>query len=240
MPTIQSQEGTTRPAVLATAAVDELLGVLNDVEQKNAPARLYFRGDRRLLQDGARVSIVGSRSATPEGLRRAAKLARALVGHGVVVVSGLAEGIDTAAHEAAMHAGGRTIAVLGSPVDVAYPASNKALLELIAKDHLVISQFSPGVPIQPKNFPMRNRTMALVSHATIIVEAAEKSGTIHQAWEALRLGRPLFLLESIVKNPELSWPKEVQGYGAQVLSDSTFDELVEQLPAGHYEGAVAF
>jgi DNA processing protein len=240
MTTLQSHENSAAPTALAAAAVDELLGALNDVEQKNAPARLYFRGDRRLLQDGPRVSLVGSRSATAEGLRRAAKLARALVARGVVVVSGLAEGIDTAAHEAAMQAGGRTIAVLGSPVEVAYPASNKALLELIAKDHLVVSQFAASAPIQPKNFPMRNRTMALLSHATVIVEAAEKSGTIHQAWEALRLGRPLFLLESIVKNPELTWPKEVQGYGAQVLSDSTFDEMVEQLPAGHYEGAVAF
>jgi DNA processing protein len=240
MPTIQSHESPATQAAPAAAPVDELLGVLNDVEQKNAPAHLYFRGDRRLLQDGPRVSIVGSRSATPEGIRRAAKLARALVARGVVVISGLAEGIDTAAHEAALHAGGRTIAVLGSPVDVAYPASNKGLLESIARDHLVISQFPPGVPIQPKNFPIRNRTMALLSHATVIVEAAQKSGTIHQAWEALRLGRPLFLLESIVKNPELTWPKEVQGYGAQVLSDSTFDDMVEQLPAGHYEGAVAF
>jgi DNA processing protein len=158
----------------------------------------------------------------------------------VVVVSGLAEGIDTAAHIASIEAQGHTIAVLGSPVDVAYPAGNKVLLEMIAKDHLVVSQFAPGSAIQPKNFPMRNRTMALLSHATVIVEAAEKSGTIHQAWEALRLGRPLFLLESIVKNPELTWPKEVQGYGAQVLSDSTFEEMVEQLPAGPYEGAVAF
>lgn len=240
MPTMRSQESSATPAALAAAAVDEILGVLNDVEQKNAPARLYFRGDRRLLQEGARVSIVGSRSATAEGLRRAGKLARALVARGVIVVSGLAEGIDTAAHEMAMQTGGRTIAVLGSPVDVPYPASNKALLESIGKDHLVISQFPPDTPIQPKNFPMRNRTMALLSHATIIVEAAEKSGTIHQAWEALRLGRPLFLLESIAKNPELTWPKEVQSYGAQVLSDSTFDEMLEQLPAGHYEGAVAF
>jgi DNA processing protein len=222
------------------ATVEELVGALNDVERKHAPALLYYRGDHGLLRNGPRVSIVGSRSATPEGLRRASKLARALVSHGVVVVSGLAEGIDTAAHEAALESDGRTIAVLGSPLDIPYPANNRALLERIATGHLAVSQFAAGTPIQPKNFPMRNRTMALLSHATVIVEAAEKSGTLHQAWEALRLGRPLFILESIATNPQLKWPTEVQSYGAQVLSDSTFEDLLEQLPAGRHEEAVAF
>jgi DNA processing protein len=157
-----------------------------------------------------------------------------------VIVSGLAEGIDTAAHEAAMESDGRTIAVLGTPIEKPYPASNRDLFERIATQHLVVSQFAADAVVQPKNFPIRNRTMALIAHATVIVEAAEKSGTLHQAWEALRLGRPLFILESITRNPELKWPVEVQKYGAQVLSDSTFEDLVEQLPAGHYEEAVAF
>jgi DNA processing protein len=222
------------------ASPGELLGTLNDIERKNAPQALYIRGDRSLLLSGPRVSIVGSRSATPDGLRRAGKLARALVSHGVVVVSGLATGIDTAAHEAALDSEGKTIAVLGSPLDEPYPASNRALFERIATGHLVVSQFSSGTPIQPKNFPMRNRTMALLSHATVIVEAAEKSGTLHQAWEALRLGRPLFILESLAANFELKWPAEVRSYGAQVLSDATFEDLIEQLPAGRHEEAVAF
>jgi DNA processing protein len=226
--------------MICESTVESLVGDLNDIEQKHAPKCLYYRGDRSLLRGGPRVSIVGSRSASQDGLKRAAKLARALVSHGVVVVSGLAGGIDTAAHDAAIKADGHTIAVLGSSLDTAYPVSNKALLEFIAVNHLAVSQFAVGTPIQPKNFPMRNRTMALLSHATVIVEALEKSGTLHQAWEALRLGRPLFLLESVAKNPELTWPKELQGYGAQVLSDATFDHMVEQLPAGQYEGAVAF
>jgi DNA processing protein len=226
--------------MICESTVEALVGDLNDIEQKNAPKCLYYRGDQALLRGGPRVSIVGSRSASQDGLKRAAKLARALVSHGVVVVSGLAEGIDTAAHDAAIKADGHTIAVLGSPLDTAYPASNKALLEFISTHHLSVSQFAVGSPIQPKNFPMRNRTMALLSHATVIVEALEKSGTLHQAWEALRLGRPLFLLESVAKNSELTWPKELQGYGAQVLSDATLDDMVEQLPAGQYEGAVAF
>jgi DNA processing protein len=82
--------------------------------------------------------------------------------------------------------------------------------------------------------------MALLSHATVIAEAAEKSGTLHQAWEALRLGRPLFILESLAANTQLKWPAEVRSYGAQVLSDATFEDLIEQLPAGRHEEAVAF
>jgi DNA processing protein len=224
----------------SAAPVTHLLGVLNDVERKHAPDILYFRGDPSLLQKGPRVAIVGSRQSSPEGLRRAAKLTRALVSQGVVIVSGLAEGIDTAAHLAAIESGGRTIAVLGTPLDKPYPASNRDLFERIAADDLIVSQFATSVPVQPKNFPIRNRTMALIAHATIIVEAGEKSGTLHQAWEALRLGRPLFLLESIIKRSDLRWPAEVRKYGAQVLSDSSFEDLVEQLPAGHYETAVAF
>jgi DNA processing protein len=224
----------------SVASVAELMGGLNDIERKHAPDTLCFRGDSSLLQKSPRVAIVGSRQPSPEGLRRAAKLARALVSHGAVIVSGLAEGIDTAAHLAAIESGGRTIAVLGTPLDKPYPTSNRDLFERIAADDLVVSQFASGVAVQPKNFPIRNRTMALIAHATIIVEAGEKSGTLHQAWEALRLGRPLFLLESITTRSDLQWPAEVREYGAQVLSDSNFEDLVEQLPAGHYETAVAF
>jgi DNA processing protein len=225
---------------IIAAPTAELLGVLNDVERKHAPEMLYYRGDPTLLRKSPRVAIVGSRQPTPDGLRRAAKLGRALVSQGAVIVSGLAEGIDAVAHLAAIESGGRTIAVLGTPLDKPYPASNRDLFERIAADNLVVSQFAAGASVQPKNFPIRNRTMALIAHATVIVEAGEKSGTLHQAWEALRLGRPLFLLESIAKRPDLQWPSEVSKYGAQVLSDATFEDLVEQLPAGHYEEAVAF
>lgn len=221
------------------ATVDELLGSLNEVERKNSPNRLYCIGDRRLFKLGPRISVVGSRTATDEGARRARKLARALVSGGAIVVSGLAEGIDTAAHTSAIEAGGRTIAVLGSSLEVPYPASNRSLFEQIAQEHLVVTQFASGMPVQAKNFPMRNRTMALLSHATVIVEAGERSGTLHQAWEALRLGRSLFLLESVARNPSLSWPAEVMKYGAQVLSDSNLQQLFDQLPTS-LEEAIAF
>lgn len=181
-----------RGARSETLTPEELLGSLNEVETKYAPKRLYIRGDRDLLNDGPRVAIIGSRRASGDGLRRATKLAGELIREGVVVVSGLAEGIDTAAHTAAIQRGGRTIAVIGTPLDEVFPAKNHRLQEEIASHHLLVSQFTPGTPIRRENFPQRNRTMALLSHASVIVEAGETSGSLSQGWEAHRgrLPRP--------------------------------------------------
>ena len=207
-----------------------LLGRLNDVEKKNAPRRLFVAGDLSLLHGGPRVSIVGSRKSSPEGLASARRLSEYLVARGAVVVSGLAEGIDTAAHEGAISSRGRTIAVLGTALDEVFPSKNRALQECIMQEHLAVSQFAPGVPSRPGNFPMRNRTMALLSDATVIVEAGEKSGSLHQGWEALRLGRPLFLLESLLRDSALSWAREMEGYGAQALVLENLELLFELLP----------
>jgi DNA processing protein len=209
---------------------EELLGPLNDVERKNAPEHLYVAGNVELLRRGTRVSIVGSRKASSDGLRRTRALSKALVERGVTVVSGLAEGVDAAAHEAALAAGGHTFAVIGTPLDQAYPAKNRALQERLAREELVVSQFPHGYRVQPKSFPMRNRTMALLTDATVIVEAGEKSGTLHQGWEALRLGRLLFLMESIATNPSLSWPKELMRFGAQVLSRENLELVLDEMP----------
>jgi DNA processing protein len=209
----------------------DILGPLTDVEERNAPKRLYLAGDRTLLEKGPRVSIVGSRQPSPEGLKRASYLARALVQHQIVVVSGLAAGIDRAAHISAIESGGSTIAVLGTPLDRSYPRENEELQALIIDKHLAVSQFPSGTPTQPKNFPLRNRTMALLTDATVIVEAGEKSGTLHQGWEALRLGRALFLMDSVARNESLSWPREMIHYGAQVLSRANLDDSLADLPA---------
>jgi DNA processing protein len=211
---------------------EALLGALNDVEKKNAPKRLFVAGDRTLLRGGPRVSIVGSRKASAQALSDARILAESLVRRGAVVVSGLAEGIDTAAHEGAIAAGGRTIAVLGTPLDEAFPAKNRALQDRIMREHSAVSQFAPGVPSQRGNFPMRNRTMALLSDATVIVEAGEKSGSLHQGWEALRLGRPLFVFEGLLRNPSLTWAAEMERYGAQAFVPGSLDFLFEFLPEG--------
>lgn len=210
-------------------APEELLGPLDEVERKHAPEKLWVRGDTSLLTRGARVSIVGSRKASEIGLRRAAKLAKLLVTRGVTVVSGLAEGIDTAAHKSAIDYGGRTIAVLGTPLDVVFPASNAALQDLIMRKHLAVSQFAPGTATSRAHFPMRNRTMALLSDATVIVEAKEQSGTMHQGWETLRLGRELYVLDSLA-SLGLEWVSTLMQYGAQVLSDSNSELFVKSLP----------
>jgi DNA processing protein len=211
-------------------APEELLGPLNDVERKNAPEKLFTAGDIELLRSGPRVSVIGTRMPSEQGKKRAEQLCRTLVERQVIIVSGLAQGIDTAAHTLAIKHKGRTIAVLGTPLDKTYPKSNEDLQREIIREHLAISQFPSGYPGRPANFPVRNRTMALISHATVIVEAGEGSGTIHQGWEALRLGRTLFLMESLLKNAALKWPKEMISYGARVLTKDTLESLFEILP----------
>ncbi len=207
----------------------ELLGPLNDVELKYAPKRLYVAGRRVVLNAGPRVAIVGSRRASRAGLLAAASLARTLVRHGATVVSGLAEGIDTAAHQAAIQAGGRTIAVLGTPLDRVFPARNRDLQDLIQREHLALSQFGPGHPVLPKNFILRNRTMALVAHASVIVEAGNTSGALSQGWETLRLGHPLFLQRTVVDDPRLTWPRKMLDYGAVILGRPS--DLLAVLPS---------
>lgn len=148
----------------------------------------------------------------------------------MVIVSGLAAGIDTAAHEETIKHGGRTIAVLGTPLDEAHPPANALLQRRLMEEHLVVSQFPAGHPTLRSNFPRRNRTMALLCHASVIVEAGESSGTLSQGWEALRLNRPLFILKSVFENAELTWPQEMVAYGAHVLQD--VEQLFDELPLG--------
>lgn len=207
---------------------DELLGPLNAVERQSAPEWLYLAGHVELLGPRPRVSIVGTRKPSQHGASRASRLSRELAAEGVVVVSGLAKGIDTAAHESAIAAGGRTIAVLGTPLDVVYPRENAELQRRIAAEHLLVSQFPPGHPSGRTNFPRRNRTMALLTDATVIVEAGETSGSLSQGWEALRLGRALFILKSVAETKALAWPHEMLRYGARLLSDT--EELLDTLP----------
>jgi DNA processing protein len=204
---------------------------LTSAERKSAPSDLFLEGDTSLLLSGLKVAIVGSRKPTDQGIRDAQCLARTLAQHGVIVVSGLAEGVDTAAHKAAMESGGKTIAVLGTPLDIVYPASNRALQDEIKCHHLVVSQFPTGSPVSPKNFPMRNKTMALLSDATIIVEATEDSGTRHQGWEAVRLGRVIFLMKRVIEDKNLTWAKEMVNYGAQELTCELLPAFLEGIPS---------
>jgi DNA processing protein len=169
--------------------------------------RLWCAGDLALTQRKS-VAIVGTRSVSPEGAARARRLARELARAGIVVVSGLARGVDTDALSSAIEAGGRVIAVIGTPIDKAYPAENKRLQERIYSEHLLVSQFVPGRRVYQSNFPERNRLMAALSDATAIIEAGETSGTLHQAAECVRLGRWLFIAKSVLEDPSLRWPSK--------------------------------
>lgn len=228
------------PTMIAELETQTVLGPFNPIETKNAPKKLFSEGDLTLLTEGSRVAVVGSRKATEDGIKRARAVTKALVEQGITVVSGLAEGIDTIAHRTAIEEGGRTIAVLGTPLCKAYPAKNAKILEEIKHDHLAVSQFPEGTSSRSQNFPQRNRTMALICDATIVIEAGEKSGTRHQGWEAIRLGRHVYLLENVATNPDLTWPKELLAYGAQVLKRSDLPDILFDIPNFTAGGVRAF
>ncbi|MDG6977811.1 MAG: DNA-protecting protein DprA [Nitrososphaerota archaeon] len=212
----------------ATLTPEMLLGPLNDVEQKYAPSKLFVAGPMEIALPSPRASIVGSRKASKKGLEAARELARFLVSKGTIIVSGLAEGIDTAAHASAMSNGGRTIAVIATPLDKCYPAQNAKLQEEIRRRHLLISQFEIGKRVFKQNFILRNRTMALISNATIIVEAKDDSGSLHQGWEALRLGRSLFIWRDVLDDRSVKVPQDMLKYGAIRLEEP--EEILPSLP----------
>lgn len=154
---------------------------------------------------------MGSRGASEEGRRRAQQLARDLVRAQIVVISGLALGIDAAAHSAALAHGGRTIAVIGTPLEKAYPAENAELQEQIHRQHLLLSPFPAGTRTFQSHFPERNRVMAHIARATVIIEAGDTSGMLHQAAASLEMRRPLLIAASVVENPNLTWPARFVG-----------------------------
>lgn len=193
---------------------------------KRAPLVLFLRGIGDLMQMPC-VSVVGSRAATQEGKLRAQKVAIALTENNYGIVSGLAKGIDTAAHTATIKAGGRTIAVVGTPIDKAYPRENASLQEKIAQGHLLISQFPLAQPVSKYNFPQRNYTMCGLSIATVIVEAGETSGALYQAKACIDEGRKLFIMQSLLENKALTWPAKYIDKGAIILKD--VETLLEHL-----------
>lgn len=214
-------------------AVQEALGALNDVESRYAPPWLNLQGDPKLLRRSPRIAVVGSRDASDSGLASAAEVAAFVAKAGGTVVSGLARGIDAAAHVAAIKAGGKTIAVLGTPLGQCAVRENASLQKHIGEEHLLVSQFADDAVVQKSFFVQRNRTMALICEASIIVEAGDGSGTLSQGWEAIRLGRPLFLSRLVAENKSLGWPAEMLRYGAAVLD--RFEGLFGFVPSGQSE-----
>ena len=213
-----------------TKSVEDLIGPLNEIERKYAPPQLWVAGDPSIFSEGRIVSVVGSRHPSPEGVRRTRRLVAELIRQRIAVLSGLALGVDTVAHETAMQCGGRTVAVLGTPLEQTTPRSNARLQETISSEHLVVSQFAPGTVVQKWFFTLRNRTMALLSPATVIIEAREGSGTQHHGWEAIRLGRPLYFLKSAVSATHVPWIHEQIRYGAEILGDDNVPDVLDAIP----------
>lgn len=163
------------------------------------PDVVYVRGSIN-PDDRVAVAVVGTRSPTPEGKIIAYELARDLAAAGVTIVSGLALGIDTQAHLGAIDAGGRTIACLGTAVDVPYPRSNARLFERIPNHGALISEWGPGTPAMPYRFPLRNRIISGLSLGVVVVEAGEKSGALITAEWAAKQGRHVMALPGNVKS----------------------------------------
>jgi DNA processing protein len=185
---------------------------------------LYFQGAWELITTRG-VAVVGTRKPTDDGVKRTRQLVQKLVEDNFTIVSGLAEGVDTAAHTAAIEAGGQTIAVIGTPLGHNYPKANAELQDRIAREYLLISQV-PVERYEAQNyrvnrffFPERNKTMAALTEATIIVEAGETSGTLVQAREALKQKRKLFILNSCFERSDLNWPRRFEQEGAIRVRD---------------------
>jgi DNA processing protein len=192
------------------------------------PPFLLVRGDL-LREDALGVAIVGSRRGSPYGLRVAERLGADLGGRGVTVVSGLARGIDTAAHRGALDVGGRTIAVLGSGVDILYPPENGRLAREVARAGAVVSQFPMGTPPLPHHFPARNRLIAGLTLGTVVVEAAERSGALITARLAGELGREVYAVPGNVSAEGSQGTNGLIRDGARLIQG--WEDVVAEWPA---------
>ncbi len=191
------------------------------------PLALHVRGDRSLLARNA-IAIVGSRRASPYAVNAAKHLAASLASEAtLVVVSGLARGVDTAAHEAALDAHGTTIAVLGTGIDVVYPKSNRALFRRIENEGLIVSEFPPGTPPLAQNFPIRNRIISGLSLGTVIVEATGRSGSLITARTAAEQGREVFAVPGSIFSKGTEGTHRLIQYGAKLVHDA--NDVIEEI-----------
>ena len=195
-------------------------------EISDPPPFLYVKG--ALHSHELAIAIVGSRRATPYGLMTTGKLAEELAGHGVCVVSGMARGVDTAAHKGALQAGGRSIGVLGCGVDTVYPPENRALFEKMADNGCLISEFPLGTLPLAENFPRRNRIISGLSHGVLVVEAAEKSGSLITAQYALEQGREVFAVPGNISCVTSRGSNHLIKQGAKLVD--SVEDILEELP----------
>lgn len=203
------------------------------------PLGLFCVGDVDLL-NYPQFALVGSRNPTPNGAQHAREFAANLAQRGLVITSGLALGVDAAAHEGALSVEGATIAVCGTGLDRVYPASNRQLAKAIAGSGLLISEFSPGTQAQRENFPRRNRVISGMSLGVLVVEAALKSGSLITARLAMEQGREVFAIPGSVHNPLARGCHRLIRDGAKLVeqADDILEEIADQL-AGQIPAVVA-
>ncbi|HON59461.1 MAG TPA: DNA-processing protein DprA [Smithella sp.] len=193
------------------------------------PPYIYVRG--ALHEDDINIAVVGSRQASSYGKYTTEKIGRELAQKGITVVSGMARGIDSAAHRGAISGRGRTIAVLGSGLDVIYPPENKKLYLEIIETGAVISEYPMGTPPRSSNFPARNRIISGMSYGVVIVEAGEKSGSLITARLALDQGREVFAVPGSIDSPGSRGTNKLIKQGAKLIenTEDILEEIVPQL-----------
>ena len=219
------QEGNAL-VTLADASYPRLL-----LDISNPPPLLYAKGQLALLNT-ASLAMVGSRSASAQGEKNAEQFAAALSQSGLCIVSGMALGIDAASHRGALQAGGSTIAVVGTGLDIVYPAKNRQLAHQIAQQGLIISEFALGTPSIPSNFPRRNRIISGLSQGCLVVEANLQSGSLITARLALEQGREVFALPGSIHSPQAKGCHQLIKQGAKLVDDirDILGELAAQTP----------
>ncbi len=192
----------------------------------NPPAALFVAGDPACLWT-PQIAIVGARSASSGGMANARAFAKTFAQSGNTVTSGLAEGVDGAAHEGALDGGGNTVAVLGTGPDLVYPRQHRELAQRIATHGALVSEFPPGTPGKPENFPRRNRLIATLSLGTLVIEASLKSGSLITARLAAEAGREVFALPGSIHSPLSRGCHKLIRDGARLVE--TADEVLEEL-----------
>jgi DNA processing protein len=197
------------------------------LQMADPPVLLWVQGDLRTLQHPVRLAMVGSRNPTPQGQANAHQFACALAGAGVCVVSGLAAGVDGAAHEGALEGGGPTIAVVGTGLDIVYPRRHTELARRIAVNGCLVSEYLPGTGPHQSHFPRRNRLIAGLSQGTLVVEAAVQSGSLITARLAAEQGREVFAIPGSIHSPQARGCHALIRQGAKLVESA--QDILEDL-----------
>ncbi|HTV65008.1 MAG TPA: DNA-processing protein DprA [Bryocella sp.] len=199
------------------------------LEIYDPPLVLYLKGNAEVL-DKSGISVIGTRHPTPYGISMAERLACDLAAHGLIIFSGMARGIDTAAHRGALNAHGQTVAIWGTGIDEVYPKENRKIADQILETGgAIITEFPLGTFPAPQNFPVRNRIISGISLGTLVIEAAEYSGTRVTARCALEQGREVFAVPGNVTNKNSWGPNTLIKQGAALVA--TWEDVWEELPA---------